>query len=256
METDSATTSTTRRPISSWTSNTLSRSKSCFSDSVTLCVVASNSCIETRQCAPEPLDRSLQRVADAQVATDLGGLGFGRRISGSPMSGRRRRPASCRDRDERSANPSDSALVSSTSLRNTNGSTATDVSSCGVGSARRRRFRGCHVASASSTASAWDTAPRGACAAASPRWRRDLCRRAVASIARRIVVEDCVHRFHRRGARPRMPSSQHFMKDDSEREQVAPRIDVVPLDLFRRHVGQCSDDLPGPTDVHSRPAGD
>ena len=34
--------SATRRPISSWTSNTLSRSKSYFSDSVTFCVVASN----------------------------------------------------------------------------------------------------------------------------------------------------------------------------------------------------------------------
>ena len=44
--------STTWRPISSCTSKTFSSTKSCCSEEMLFCVIASKRCIETRQCAP------------------------------------------------------------------------------------------------------------------------------------------------------------------------------------------------------------
>jgi hypothetical protein len=51
---------------------------------------------------------------------------------------------------------------------------------------------------------------------------------------------------------PWVAAGQHLMKDDAEREEVAPRIEDVALDLFGRHIGECSDNLPGPTEFTIR----
>ena len=45
-----------------------------------------------------------------------------------------------------------------------------------------------------------------------------------------------------------MSPGQHFIENDPEREEVATRIDLPPLDLFRRHVGDGSEDLTGKTE--------
>jgi hypothetical protein len=45
-----------------------------------------------------------------------------------------------------------------------------------------------------------------------------------------------------------MFAGQHFMQNDPEREQIAPRTGLLPLDLLGRHVGNCSDNLAGNID--------
>ena len=46
-----------------------------------------------------------------------------------------------------------------------------------------------------------------------------------------------------------MSPCQHFMKNDPKREEVTALIDLAPLNLFRRHVRDRSEDLTGKTEM-------
>jgi hypothetical protein len=55
---------------------------------------------------------------------------------------------------------------------------------------------------------------------------------------RGLAAEDRGHRFRRRIARERRTSREHFVKDQSQREDVAALVDRLAVDLLRRHVLQ------------------
>src|SRR5207249_1753300 len=59
---------------------------------------------------------------------------------------------------------------------------------------------------------------------------------------RRLPPDDCVRRLERRAAGERAPTGDHLVEDRAEREDVGAVIGVLPLHLFRRHVGYRSHD--------------
>ena len=65
-------------------------------------------------------------------------------------------------------------------------------------------------------------------------------------------MKDRVHCIDRRFVKPRMPACDHLVENDSEREQVAARVDFLPEDLLWRHVSNGSHNLPGSAHARAR----